>query len=99
MTNSLSMSFRRSWECPSYSFSVLSVASALSSRGCGHLALDERQQIRVDLLRIGCAHAMRKARIDLQPGVLHNLRRHQPRCADRDDLVVVAMKDESGHVY
>ena len=38
------------------------------------LALQEFEQIGVDLVRLGGAHAMGRTRIDLQRGVLHNLR-------------------------
>src|SRR4029077_4018609 len=39
-----------------------------------------------------------KTRIHFERGALHNLRGHQSRRADRHDLVIVAMKNESWHV-
>jgi len=37
---------------------------------------------------------MRKSRINFQRRILNNLRRHQRRCADRNNLIVVAVHDE-----
>src|SRR5437588_9521482 len=56
------------------------------------------QQVGVDLVRVGCGHPVRKTWIDLQRGVLHNLRGHQSRRTDRHDLIVVAVKNESWHI-
>ena len=41
---------------------------------------------------------MRRTRIDLQGGVLHDFRRHAAGLVDRDDLVVVAVKDQRRYV-
>lgn len=46
----------------------------LSSSRRGIFACDERQKIRIDLLRIGGAHPMGKARIDLELSVPDDLR-------------------------
>ena len=43
-------------------------------------------------------HPVRETWIHLQLGALDNLRRHQARRADRHDLIIVAMKNESWHV-
>src|SRR5208283_2646917 len=60
--------------------------------------LEEREQICVDLVRVGCRHPVRKPWIHLMRGVLHNLGGHQTRRADWHDLVVVAMHDEGRHI-
>src|SRR5205085_9893622 len=52
------------------------IASLSPSRRRRYLALDEREQIGVDLFGVGRAHAMREARIDLELRVLHDLRGH-----------------------
>src|SRR4029077_6624432 len=60
--------------------------------------LDEREQIRVDSVFVGRAHAVRPARIDFQGGAFDDLGREQGRGADRYDLIVIAMHDERRHV-
>jgi hypothetical protein len=52
----------------------------------------------MSLKAIGCRHPVREPWIDLQPGVLHDLRGHQRRRADRRDLIVVAVQDESWNI-
>ena len=59
---------------------------------------EECQQVGVDLVLEGRAHAVRRARIDLQRGALDELGREQRRGADRHDLVVVAVQDQRRHV-
>lgn len=63
-----------------------------------HLSLEERKQVCIDLVRVGCAHPVRKTGIDLQRGILYELCGHQRRRADRYDLVIVAMKDQGRHI-
>jgi hypothetical protein len=41
------------------------------------LLTEERKQISVDLILVRCWHAMRRALVHLQRGVLHDLRRQQ----------------------
>src|ERR1700686_3086078 len=66
---------------------------------CGLFArLQEGQQVGIDLVGIGCGHPVPKPWIHLKRRTLHKLRGLQSRCADRHDLVIVAMKNESGHV-
>ncbi len=71
-----------------------SFASSLPDR----LRLEEREQILVDLVLEGRAHAVRRALVDLQRGALDDLGREQGRGADRHDLVVVAVQDQGRHV-
>ena len=61
-------------------------------------ALDEREKVGVELLLVGDHEAMRRARIDLQLGVLDDLRGEQRRVGDRHDLVVVAVEDQGRNV-
>src|SRR5439155_2488815 len=60
--------------------------------------LEETEQFLVDLVLVGRAHAMRRAFVDLERRILDDLGREHGRSADRHDLVVVAMKDQGGHV-
>jgi hypothetical protein len=60
--------------------------------------LEEREQIRVDLVLMGRAQAVRRARIDFQCGALDDLGRKQGRGADRHDLVVITVDDHGRHV-
>src|SRR5262245_33565981 len=54
--------------------------------------LEEFQQVGVDLVLLGRAHAVRAARIDLELGVLDDLRGDRRRGLERHDLVVVAVQ-------
>ena len=56
------------------------------------LALDKREQIRVDRGRFGGRHAVRKALVGLQRPVLQKLGRQWPGIGIGNDLVVVAMQ-------
>jgi hypothetical protein len=60
--------------------------------------LEEREQIRVDLVLVGRAHAVRQTWIDFQCGPLNNLGREKSRSPDWHDLVVVTMEDECWYV-
>jgi hypothetical protein len=57
---------------------------------------DEREQILVDLILVRRTHAMREAFVDFQRRTLDALGREQGRVGDRNDLIVVAMKDTPG---
>src|ERR1019366_3804517 len=70
----------------------------MARRGSSSLRLEEGEQVGVDLVRLGGAHAVREIWIDLQLGILDDLRGLQTCRADRDDLVIVAMQDEGWHV-
>lgn len=71
-------------------------AATLSS-GSNYLALDECQHVRVQCIGIGGEHAVRIAWIDLQGSIPQQLHGKICRRLDRDDLVIIAMQDESGH--
>ncbi|MNV66713.1 hypothetical protein D3C71_1594830 [compost metagenome] len=47
---------------------------------------------------MGHGQAVRRARVHLQRGVGHDLRRQPARRIDRHDLVVIAMHHQRGHV-
>jgi hypothetical protein len=64
----------------------------------GHLSLEERKQILVDLVLEGRAHSVLRTRIDLQRSAFDDFGREQSRGADRYDLVVVSMNYESGDI-
>src|SRR5262249_25491389 len=67
----------------------------ISSRSSG---LQELEEVCVDAVLEGRAHAVRRALVDLEPRVLDELRRLHGRRSDRNDLVVVAMQDERRNV-
>ena len=50
--------------------------------------LDEREQIRIDLIFMSRAHAVRQAGIDFQRGALNDLGGKHGRGAGRHDLVM-----------
>src|ERR1035437_1225104 len=56
---------------------------------------EKSQQIGVHFVLVGRAQAVRRAWIGFQRGPFDQLGREQGRGADRHDLVVVAMDDES----
>src|SRR6266487_4192415 len=64
----------------------------------GRSSLDEGEQVRVDLILQRRAHAVGRARIDLQLRVLDDLGRKHGGRADRHDLVVIAVKDQGRDV-
>jgi hypothetical protein len=61
-------------------------------------SLEEGQQFRVNLLLQCRAHAVRPAWDNLECRLLHELRGDERGIRDRNDLVVVAMKDEGWYV-
>ena len=61
-------------------------------------SLSEREQIRIDQILMGRAHAVRQARVDFQRGAIDDLGRGQSRGADRHDLIIVAVHDEGRYV-
>src|SRR5271166_5628378 len=86
---------------------VFRVSSAISLDGylirwCSQCAwslrLEEREQIGIDLVLESRAHPVGRARIDLQRRALDELRGEHGRGADRHDLVVVAMQDQSRYI-
>src|SRR5713101_7071032 len=60
--------------------------------------LEEGQEIRADLLLERRAHAVRRALVNFERGVLDEFGRKPGRVADWDDLVVVSMKNQRRHV-
>ena len=56
------------------------------------------QQVGVDDVGVGGAHAVREARVDLERAVLEQLDRQLGGVGDRHDLVVVAVHDQRRHV-
>ncbi|MNJ68422.1 hypothetical protein D3C77_646700 [compost metagenome] len=60
--------------------------------------MDEGQQVGVDLVWMGGAQAVGKARVDLERACANELGAEQGRVGDRHDLVVVAMHDQHGYV-
>src|SRR5215831_18707739 len=69
-----------------------------SRRGAGG-SLKERQQIRVNLVRIRGAHAVRKSGIDFKRCAFEDLGRLEPRIRNRHNLVVIAVHHERGNVH
>src|SRR5712675_2417031 len=63
-------------------------------RGCLLTLLKKREQVVVDLVRIGCRHPVGKTWIHLQRGVLHQLRGHESARSDGHNLIVIAVKDQ-----
>src|SRR5260221_14004472 len=61
------------------------------------LCLDEREEVRIDDLRVRRAHAVRKPPIDFQGAVLDELRRQQRRVGDWHDLIIVTVHDQHRH--
>jgi hypothetical protein len=62
------------------------------------LGFDECQQIRVDFVLVGRAHAVRRALINLQLGALDDFGGKERRCLDRNDLIIVTVQDERRNV-
>src|SRR5258708_33920290 len=62
------------------------------------LGLQEGQQVSVERVLMRTGEAVGRARIDLEGCALNNLRGEQGRVADRHDLVVVAVDDQSRNV-
>src|SRR5271157_3242844 len=60
--------------------------------------LDERKQVLVDPVLESRAHAVRGALVDFKRRVLDDLRRKQSRIRNRDNLVVIAVKDQCRHI-
>src|SRR3954447_11111643 len=67
-------------------------------RGRRRSALQEGEQVGVELLLVGAGEPVRGSRVDLERPVLHQLDRLLGRGHDRDDLVVVAVRDQGGDV-
>ena len=66
---------------------------------CGSvLRLNEREQIRIDLLCVNDGHAMRKTGIDLELRILYQLCGECPCIGERYDLVIITMHNQGGNV-
>src|ERR1700722_13495651 len=60
-----------------------------------YLRLDEFEQIGIDLIRIRCRHTVRETLVGFQHRALHQLDGEWARVSIRDDLVIIAMHDQS----
>jgi hypothetical protein len=60
--------------------------------------LEERQQIGVDYVLLSQTHAVRETGIDLECGSFNDFGREQRRGSNRNDLIVVTVKNERGDV-
>src|ERR1043165_9514078 len=60
--------------------------------------LDELEQVRIDAVFFGRAHAVRAALVYLERGSSHQLCGQHRRVGYRLDLIVVAVEDERRHV-
>src|SRR5215472_8874286 len=60
--------------------------------------LEKREEVRVDLVPVGRAHAVRRIVVDLELGVPDQPGGQHRRSPDRHDLIVFAVKDEGGDV-
>src|SRR6185369_1589467 len=82
------------------SFSSIPEAQIASSpaRASPELALDERQQVRVELIAMRCHQAVRCARIHLQGRTLEQFGRQPSSVVDRHDLIIVAVEDQHRNV-
>src|SRR5690242_11103498 len=67
------------------------------TRMLDRLRSEERKQIRIDLVFVSRAQAVRRAFIDFQCGARDELGREQRRGANRHDLVIIAVHDERGY--
>src|SRR6188474_2955111 len=72
----------------------MSSYSAITRRSLG----DEREDVLTELGPVLAVDAVRGTRVYLQRAVLDELGRLQRRRTDRDDLVVIAVRDEDRHV-
>jgi hypothetical protein len=59
---------------------------------------EECEEIRVHLVLVRGAHAVRRSVVDLELSVLDQLSGARGRGPDRHDLVVVTVQDQRGHV-
>src|SRR6266699_914906 len=71
----------------------ISLWTAVSDSG-----FDESQEILVDLILQRRAHAVRRALVNFERGILDQLGRKQSRVGDGHDLIVVSMKDQCRYV-
>src|SRR5438132_12916882 len=58
----------------------------------------ESKQVGINPVCVGRGHSVRKARVNLQRCILEDLRRHQTRSTDRNNLIVVSMHDQHRNV-
>lgn len=68
---------------PGYRFWIPAFSGMTVVRNTLYSALHERQQIRIDDIRMRGQHAVRKTRIELQRTVLHELRRQYACVQDK----------------
>src|SRR6266481_7580048 len=80
--------------------SCLRTAASLASLSRCRLfaTLQKRQQLCVDLVLQGRAHAVGPARNDLERGSFYDLRGEERGIRNRHDLVVVTVKDKCRYV-
>jgi hypothetical protein len=62
-----------------------------------HYTFQEREQVGVNRIGLGCGHAVRKALVDFQGAIPQQLRRQRSSIGIRHDLVVIAMQHEDWH--
>src|SRR4051794_7371031 len=77
---------------------ILCLPSEAVCRLSLRLPLEEREQVGVNLILVGRAHAVRRARHDFKRGPFNELRGEECRVGDWYYLVVVAVHDERRHV-
>src|SRR5450759_2729534 len=79
--------------CPTGAF------DAIQNRHTGAPSGPEKgEQVGIELVFVRVGETVRATRVDLQGRVLDEFGRGVSRCADRYDLVVVAVDDEGWHV-
>ena len=62
------------------------------------LLVDKREQFSVDLFLFGCAESVWRAFINLQLCLLYQLRLELPCIVEWNDLIVVSLNYERGHI-
>src|SRR6516225_876180 len=101
---------RRKPSMPNSPSSSADTASDSKSISCKHLpittkaqspallGLQEYKKICIHCFRMGRAHTVRSARIDLQCGILYDRGRQATCIIYRHDLIVIAVKNECRHI-
>src|SRR6266478_7700445 len=62
------------------------------------VAAKKLKQVGIDLFGIGCTHPMRKAGIDFQRRIFHELRGKRRRIRDGNYLVVITMENQCRNI-
>src|SRR5882672_5512380 len=88
---------RRSYFRASQVLELLSEVAKVLSRCCRR-ALEESEQLSIDLIFESRTHAVRSARNDFQCGTLNNFGRDHARDTDGYDLIVIAVQDKSWYI-